>query len=423
MSFDNFKFAETDARIIAEKMKDLYEAIRRAGGEPGFRLADGDPIRLIQSTEAAMLAQTGSNIDATGKSSLLRFAGEETIEKIGELYGERGRRLQASVARCTLRFTLSTVMSSVTIIPQGRRVTADNQIFFVTIKTLEISAGELTGEVEAVCLTPGRIGNGFTVGMIKNMADSIPFVSAAENITESAGGTDIEDIESYRERLRLLPESFSVAGPDGAYEFWAKTAHQGIIDVRVWMPEYNIEAFMVFLREVLGSGISPNLLTEGQAETFRERLTAINIESGTGPGNVNVVALMQDGELPTTEVNNMLYTTLNDKRVRPLTDRLHVKTPEVIEYGIHIKYWINSSNATMVSSIQNAVNNAIADFIKWQKTGLGIDVNPSVLHNKVMEAGVKRLEIITPAFKVLEMWQVAYIAGEPLIEFIGLEDI
>ncbi|SDR07543.1 baseplate J/gp47 family protein [Pseudovibrio sp. Tun.PSC04-5.I4] len=54
-----------------------------------------------------------------------------------------------------------------------------------------------------------------------------------------AGEDDAPDVlegdEDYRERIRLAPESWSTAGPEGAYEFWAKSV-PGVRDARAYSP-------------------------------------------------------------------------------------------------------------------------------------------------------------------------------------------
>ncbi|GMO52750.1 MAG: hypothetical protein Pg6C_18590 [Treponemataceae bacterium] len=93
MAFNDLQFSETDARKIQDRLQRVYEEVRRAGGEPGYRLAAADPERLVQLTEAAALTQVAADIDKTGKGNLLYFADDETIEHIGYLYGERGKQL------------------------------------------------------------------------------------------------------------------------------------------------------------------------------------------------------------------------------------------------------------------------------------------------------------------------------------------
>jgi phage-related baseplate assembly protein len=412
MPFSGFQFSETDARKIQDRLQRVYEEVRRAAGEPGYRLAPADPERLVQLTEATALAQVAADIDKTGKGNLLFFAGEETIEYIGSLYGERGKRLPASRALTVIRYTLSTIRTVRTVIEKGNRTTPDNKIFFATKDAVEIPAGELYGDAEAECTTAGTAGMGFEPGGINNMVDVLPFVAAAENITPTSGGADIEDIEAYRARLQLLPESFSVAGPDGAYEFWARTANPGIADARVWMPELDLPSFAEFLE--------PWGITD--AAGFYNALGDYYRESGTGPGNVNVAVLMQDGGLPSGEVLNQVKETLNGKTRRPLTDYVHVVEPETKEFGVAVRYWIETERAVEAASIIDAVDKAVDRYIAWQKSRLGLDILPDMLHKLIMDCGVKRLEITEPVFQTLEPNEVAQFNGGRTAAYEGLED-
>jgi phage-related baseplate assembly protein len=412
MSFADLQFAEDDARVVADKLKELYEVIRRGNGEPGYRLPLAAPERLIQLTEAAVLAQVNHDIDYAGKGNLLYFADENTIEHIGYLYGERGKRMAASYALTTLRYTLSVERPAITVIPRGYRVTPDNKVFFATLGTLEIPPGQLYADIEARCLTPGLAGDGFAAGEIKNMVDLVPFVASVKNLTSSAGGAEEESLEAYRERLRMLPESFSAAGPDGAYEFWARTANSGIVDAKVWMPELDLASFAEFLEPW---GIA-------DAAGFYNALGDYYRESGTGPGNVDVTVLMQDGELPSGEILNQVKETLSGKTRRPLTDYVHVVAPRTKGFDVAVRYWIETGRATEAASIIDSVEKAVDRYIAWQKSRLGLDILPDILHKLVMDCGVKRLEITEPAFQVLEPNEVAQFSGNKTVTYEGFED-
>ncbi|MDR1705733.1 MAG: baseplate J/gp47 family protein [Clostridiales bacterium] len=369
-------FAEGDARALAAKLKKFYEAVRQASGEPSYSIGAADPMKLVQLSEAAILAQVNTDIDATGKGNLLYYAGDETIEHLGLLYGSRGARLRPCAAVTVVEYTLSTLRNVATVIPAGFRTTPDNKLFFATEEPLTIPAGEISGVVRASCLVAGTAGNGFAEGEIKNIVDRSPFVQSAVNITVSAGGADLEGLEEYRARIQLLPESFAVAGPDEAYKFWAKTANANIVDVAVWSP---------------------------------------------APVEVNVVPLMKGGRAPEREVLDAVRAVLSDRTRRPLTDFVHVMPPRMTDYDVDFKYWIRASDAAQAAAIQLAVYQAAARFAEWQSEALGRDINPSVLHHMIMEAGVKRAVINAPVFTVLEHDQVGKAAAQT-ITYGGLED-
>ena len=370
----DLSFADTDPRRIEMLVMTGYEAAARAAGMGDFRLYPGDPRRLFLQSIAMLIVQQNALIDKTGKGNLLRFAGEDTIEDLGYLFGPRGARLQASPALTTIEFRLSAARPTVTTIPAGIRVTAGDLIF-KTQRNLDIPAGMLTGTVTAECVTVGMVGNGLLPGQISTLVDRLPFVESIVNTTESTGGADIEDIEAYRTRLRLVPSSFSVAGPDGAYIFWAKTASPSIIDVAVWMPE---------------------------------------------PGHVNVVPLLVGGQVPGQEILDAVNAILSDRTVRPLTDSVHVLMPELAEFELDMTYWIDIANTTRATEIQAAVESAVMAYIEWQQGALGRDIIPDVLVKMVMAAGARRVEITSPAFTVVERGHIARLTLKT-VTYGGLE--
>lgn len=370
----DIKFADTDARRIETLVVSGFESAARVAGMSDFRLFPGDPRRLFLQSVALLIVQQNALIDKTGKGNLLRFAGEDTIQDLGYLFGSRGDILQASPALTTIEFRLSAARPTVTTIPAGTRVTAGD-IIFRTQRNLDIPAGILTGTVTAEAEITGMSGNGLLPGQINTLVDRHPFVESIVNITESIGGADIEDIEAYRARLRLVPSSFSVAGPDGAYEFWAKTASPSIIDVAVWMPE---------------------------------------------PGHVNVVPLLIGGQVPGQEIIDDVNRILSDRTVRPLTDFVHVLMPELAEFELNLTYWIDIANNTRATEIQAAVESAVLAYIEWQQGALGRDIIPDVLTKMVMAAGARRVEITSPVFTIVKRGHVARLTSKT-VTYGGLE--
>lgn len=66
--------------------------------------------------------------------------------------------------------------------------------------------------------------------------------------------------DAYRQRLQNSAEGLSVAGPDGAYEFGARSAHPDVKDAKVFSPEPVVVELSILSR--LGDGASsPELLS------------------------------------------------------------------------------------------------------------------------------------------------------------------
>lgn len=364
----DLSFAESNPAAIENEILSAYEAAA------GRSLAKGDPVRLFLLAIAAVIVQQRVLIDYAAKQNLLAYAAGDNLEHIGVLVG--AERLPATAARATLRITLAKAREKSTLIPAGVRVTAGDNVLFMTAEAASVPAGETEIEVAGVCVEKGAAGNGYAAGEIHKIVDPQPFVAAIANVTATEGGSDAEIDEAYRERIRKAPESFSCAGPVGAYEYHARQASALIEDVSVASPS---------------------------------------------PGCVEVRPLLAGGVLPGEEILNAVDAALQDSRVRPLTDKVCVRVPEAVAYDIDLTYWIDRADVTNAAAIQAAAEQAVEAYALWQKAKLGRDINPSELIYRLREAGVKRAEVRAPSFTAVTTAQVAT-AGEITVAFGGLED-
>jgi len=343
-------FVNINTDLIQETIISLYEKIT------GRTLERADPIRLFILSICYIVILLLKVINYTGKQNLLRYSAGKYLDELGYLMDTE--RLPATAAQTTIKVTLSDTFTKDTVIPKGIRVSPDGNIYFSTDEVLIIGAGKKEGTVSATCTELGTIGNGFLPGQIKLIIDPNPYVQAMENTTLSEGGSEIEEDDVYRERIHNSPEKFSVAGPDGAYEFWARSASALIEDVRVVSPV---------------------------------------------PGDVDIYAILQGGELPQQELLDEIYTICNDKKIRPLTDHVFVKTPEVIKYDINVTYFVHIDDQYKLTEISAAVESAINNFALWTKSKIGRDINITELHSRILAAGVKRVDIKIPQYtQILE---------------------
>ena len=373
-ALEDITFAEKTGEEIESAIISTYESLTDR------TLAKGDPIRLFLETIVLIIVQQRSLIDYAAKQNLLAYAQGDYLDHIGALFGVT--RLEASCALTTLRFALSEAQPSVIVIPEGTRASpGGGTILFATTETVEIPMGDTEITVTAECTQSGTQGNGYVAGQIKMLVDPFPFEMGIENITESHGGSDIESDENFRERIQIAPESFSVAGSSGAYKYFARTAHQDIIDV-------------------------------GLPDMYEEDFE---------PGHVDLYILMKDGKLPSDEILEKVLEICNADDVRPLTDYVTASAPEIVNFDLNVKYFIDRANATQSTQIQSAVENAIQAWITWQRSKLGRDLNPSELNHRIIAAGAKRAEIISPVFRTVKYKELA-IPSSQTVTFGGLED-
>ncbi|MGI6436417.1 MAG: baseplate assembly protein [Syntrophomonadaceae bacterium] len=362
------EFASKNVAQIEADIITLYEAIAER------KLAPGDPVRLFLQAIAALIAQQRLLIDYAAKQNLLAYASGDYLDHIGAIV--RTERIPAQPSVTTLKFTLSTAQPQAVVIPAGTRVTPDGQVFFAVLTDTTVAAGTLQIDVYAECTIEGTVGNGWQIGQINQLVDPLLWIIQVQNITVSSGGSDIESDDNYRQRIYEAPESFSVAGPEGAYKYWARTASNLISDVAVYSP---------------------------------------------AAGQVEIRPLLKDGEIPSQEILDAVTAICNSRSIRPLTDQVIVAVPQVVNYDVTIEYYVEKDRATEASAIQVAVTEAVNGYIAWQKERLGRDINPSELIARVMGAGAKRTTVTSPVFTQVQPYQVA-VAGTVTVTYGGLED-
>lgn len=379
------KFVEYDSEKIVSSLVEKFDEVL------GTTLQPSDERRIFIDQLAQVIVAQNAAINDAANQVLLRFARGETLDEIGRIYGVT--RLQAKYASCTLKFTLSAVQTSDKTIPKGTRATPDGNVYFATDNDLIITAGNTVGEVKATALTAGSDCNGFIEGQIKYIVDNVPTLANVSNTTVSAGGSDEESDDSYRERIRISPESYSTAGCEEGYIYHAKSASSDVGDVSVYSP------------------VNDTSLSEK--------------DRADGAGKVYIYLLKADGSIPAEddEILNIVKEKVSAKDVRPLTDNVIVAPPTKVEYYVDISYYVSIDNASEVANIENAVKKAVDEYVAWQGEKIGRDINPDKLRYLVLKAGASRVTINEPsAFKSLKSSQVAALSGTPTITYSGFSE-
>lgn len=338
------------------------------------QLAAADDRRIILQTGAYFIFQGYMFADNAGKMGLLKYSYGDFLENLGAL--KHVYRKAAEKAAVTIRFYLKEKRETVTGIPKGTRMTSGNGVYFATDKYAEIPAGEMYVDAGATCLLAGKEGNMYGMGDIKIIVDPVPFIDSAENITIPENGADTESDEALRERIYSAPAAYSSAGTNDAYEYFVKQFNPAITDVKITSPE---------------------------------------------PCSVLVRYLLEGGEVPGEESIGTLREYLSSPSIRPITDNVEVQAPELVDYAIKIKYFINASDNNRANVIQQEVEKTIENYKLWQRTKMGRDLNPSELVRQIVTAGAKRVEVEEPVFTVIPEGSVAHLTESTVI-YGGLED-
>jgi phage-related baseplate assembly protein len=376
-------FCVKDASTIESEVVTDYENLFYLSTKIAKTLARGDPVRLFLLTLIYQIVVQRSIIDSTGKENLLKYAHGANLDNLGAKWGLRGMRLGATVSTTTLRFSLSNTITSDALIPLGTLARSADGRQFQTIQEGTIPAGGTAIDLPAEATAPGASHNGLVAGQINQLVSwRAPFMVAVVNMITSSGGTDIESDEHLRARIWMAPESFSCAGPYGAYEYWAATANADIIDVSVWSDPAHA-------------------------------------------GEVYIYPLMKDGEMPSATVIDQVYAVCNADRIRPLTDHVFVQVPIAVNATCTVKYWIKTKEERFEDEIKDRCEQAFADYLYWQKTKIGRDITPSKCDQLLINAGAKRTDISEPTSNfeniVVNSQSIAVLASPSLI-YMGLED-
>lgn len=421
----DYKFVATDTAPLVSEMIAAYEQIT------GVTVQPASPERLFILWVADVMVQLRSLINYAANQNLPSRASGENLDSLGELF-YTSTRPGATPATCKLQVNISEAQSSAVLIPQGARFTDKNYtLLWDNTEDVYIPVGETSAEISLICETAGEVGNGYVAGQINTLVDisNVLYYESCANTTVTDGGAEAATDAEYYKLLRASEDAYSVAGPVGAYEYWAKSVSTAIADVKAirpteritkTLPTYAGHAF--FGGEHLKQGTvkiyavgSQTELVEGTdySLSYVDNLLTITAESGGAlasadslvfsvvaekAGHVHIYALMKDGSIASSTIKDLIYETCNDNTVRPMTDYVQVKDPGTANYNIDLTYYIQSGTETPATEIQLAVEKAVEEFKTWQSARLGRDINPSKLISLLMKTGIKRVVVNEPVF-------------------------
>jgi len=352
-------FVEADYEKIINELIASWEA------QTGEKLDPAQVERLILNVIAYRENILKLAINEAAKQNLLAFAKGEKLDHLGALLGVQ--RLPSQPALTTLRFEFQEPLPVQILIPKGTQVrSSDGKVVFQTKEDVNAEIGSEYIDVLAECTEAGNLGNGYEAGTINELVNPLPYVSKVYNITITTGGVDVEDDDRFRSRIQLAPESFSNAGSKGAYIYWAKTAHQDIVDVAAESPE---------------------------------------------PGVVNVYPLLKGGVIPGEEIISLVKETLNADKVRPLTDKVQVLPPEPVNFDINVDLYIYKGYTPLTNTIKAEAKNRLNAYAEKLKNKLGMDIVPEQIIDLLQSiSGVYRVVVNSPSnCQVLPLNQVAIV--------------
>jgi phage-related baseplate assembly protein len=349
-------------------LKDMITAFQSSAGRT---LQPAQVERLLINLYAYRESIVRNQIQFAGEQNLLAFASFPMIDYLGQLLGVT--RLAAQPALTTLQFTLAAALAVPFTIPAGTLVgTQDGQFQFATSAVLTIPAGATTGTVNASCSTPGAAGNGYVSGQVNVLLNPSPQIASVTNTSTTGGGGDIETDDHLRARIQAAPNRFSVAGPSGAYRFFALGVDPSIIDVFVTTP------------------------APGQVSVYV--LTGpITVQPAANPNSVGIA--------PPALLTKVL-AALSATNVRPLTDTVNAFAVSEVDYQITgtVELYADANAASTMA----AVNAAAAQFAVNLASRIQRDIVPEEIIAALGSIqGVYRVTLTSPTYTQLTTGQWA----------------
>lgn len=344
-----YQFTDTSIETLEAQLVQDYESFS------GMAVRPGSPERVMIQWVASILTHERVLMNYTGNQNIPSRAEGENLDALAQLM-YLPKRPQAAAAVCTQRFYISEPQQSAILVPKGTRVTSSGGPVWETAEDVYVNTGEIYADVQVRCQTPGRAGNGYTPGQLNTLIDIYDYYLKTENITQSDGGADEASDGEFYELMRASMDAYSCAGAKGSYEYFAKQVSTEIRDV---------------------------------------------IANSPAPGVVKLYVLMDGGALATEEIKAKVLAACSADEVRPLTDQVFVEDAEPVEYSIDFTYYTQTGSGKPAAEIREAVDSAVQEYVRWQNTKLGRDINSSVLISLLMRTGIKRVELREPVFTVL----------------------
>ena len=163
-----------------------------------------------------------------------------------------------------------------------------------------IAAGATMASVAAAATAPGAGANGYLAGQVSVLLNPNSLIASVTNTSTTTGGSAPETDDHLRTRIQAAPNQFSVAGPVGAYRFFAIGADPSIVDAQIISP-------------------SPG---------------SVNVYVLTGPVTLQPAPAPNSAGIANSALLAKVAAILNADTVRPLTDTVNVLAVTEVDYQI-----------------------------------------------------------------------------------------
>ena len=348
----------------------LADMIAEFEAASGRTLQPAQVERLLINLYAYRESLVRNAIQYAAEQNLLAFASFPMLDYLGQLLSVT--RLASQPALTTLQFTLTGALTVPFTIPAGTLAgTSDGQFAFATSATIVIAAGATVASVAAAATAPGAGANGYLPGQINVLLNPNALIASVTNTSTTTGGSAPETDDHLRTRIQAAPNQFSVAGPIGAYRFFAIGADPSIVDAQVISP-------------------APG---------------SVNVYVLTGPVTQQPSPAPNSTGVANSALLAKVAAVLNADTIRPLTDTVNVLAVAEVDYQVTATVTLYSDadpTATIAAATAAVQELAIELAAKIQR-----DIVPSQMIAALSVAGVYGVALTSPTLTPLTAGQWA----------------
>lgn len=349
-------FIQTDPEAVEQEMVSAYEQVT------GRKLYPAQLERLLIHEFAFRESLLRLAFQSAAKQNLLSFASYPILDYLGDLVGT----LRIPAAKASGKVVLTAVdppAEGVPVLAGFRVAPLGGKEVFETIESVVLESDAMSAEVKVQSVEPGNSGNGFEAGKPWEFVDSQRHLASVECSETTAGGADEEDDDSLRERIRLAPHSWSVAGSREAYIYHAKSVSTQVIDV---YPE---------------SWDENGTLMEG---IVRVHVLSEPLLLGTPEGTAQAETLRLEVE-----------QVLMKDDVKPLCETLEVVNATVVTVTVSMDVTLYAD--ADAANVAEGVTTAFGSYCVYLKASLGRDFVPSQLAALLQAVnGVYKVNVVVP---------------------------
>ena len=329
----------------------------------GVTLTQTTPERYLIMFMIASFQQNGINFNIEYQRWFLQWMAGTQLDAYGEMWTAPRLASVASIAPILVTFTSS--LSATQIIYENTVLLGSNENGSFTFKTLqnyycdastttlEIEASEYFINASGETENSGSDANGCTISGLEDTSLYSFIETAQTDSTLSDGGSDSEEDDEYKDRLKFAPAKQSTAGARPSYQY-------------------------------LGRAIDPTIIDADITKTgFIINLWILPKEYDGIPANYADLV---------TKVNLVFNPTTGNSAVRPVCDGVTVACASVKNYEI-LSVAITVYEEKNIKTIEAKSLTAIEQFEKSLLNRLGQDVVESQLVRALQIDGVKQVTV------------------------------